>query len=271
MGNAIPFRFICNRHRQPFVPSLKISSLVSSLNALISMLENANWLPPLLVPQHPAHSQFELPTEASVFSPPLVLALLVTLGFSLLWIISANRFEETLSEDRHSEALTALMAIFTPTKSSWPSDILDATRTASASRLRSGFSGSSSGVEKGEIRLRFSAVYEHILNSDLELQPTASVDLVKAMLLERNGMEVDGWRIKVVVEWIWMWRISVWIIKGLGARLVNWSELWNGDMRVSLVLVIGFLRFFLKISRCVGFGSVGYDPFSKVFCCIHYT
>jgi hypothetical protein len=42
-------------------------------------------------------------------------------------------------------------------------------------------------------------VYEHILNDDLELRPTASADFVRAILLERDGMEVDGWKIKVVV------------------------------------------------------------------------
>ena len=183
------------------------------------MLANTHSLPPLLVPQPATRPQLDPPTEVSMFSSPLLLALLVALGFSLLWIAFANRFGETLREDKHSEALTALMAIFTPTKSSWPSDILDATRRASSSL---GLSTSGSGFGKGEIRLGFSAVYDHILNGDLELQPTASVDLVKAMFLERDGMEVDGWRIKVVVEWKWMWRVSLWVIKGLG------SGLWNG-------------------------------------------
>jgi len=186
----------------------------------------SHWLPPLLTPQSPTPSQ---PTELSIFSLPLLLALLVALGLYLSCTSSANRFDETLHEDRHSEALTALMAIFTPTRSSWPSDILDATRRASISRLGRGSVspiGSGSGSRKGEIRLGFSGVYEHILNGDLELHSTASVDLVKAMLLEREGMEVDGWRIKVVVEWRWVWKVSLWIVKGLGSRL---SELWNDD------------------------------------------
>ncbi|KAF9789630.1 hypothetical protein BJ322DRAFT_548149 [Thelephora terrestris] len=200
------------------------------------MLANTYSLPPLLVPQHPTtSSQLDLPAETSVFSSPLMLALLIALGLYLFWTISANRFDETLREDKHSEALTALMAIFTPTKSSWPSDILDATRHASVSRpgrgsassLKTRTSGSGIGIAKGEIRLRFSVVYGHILNGDLELQSTASVDLVKAMLLERDGVEVDGWKIKVVVEWKWVWRVSLWIVKGLGSRLVNLPDLWN--------------------------------------------
>ena len=87
-------------------------------------------------------------------------------------------------------------------------------------------------------------MYEHILNNDLELQPTASVDLVKVMLLERDGMEVDGWKIKVVVEWKWMWRVSLWIVNGLGSRLVSLSELWNGDaQKVCSIPAIGFMCF----------------------------
>ena len=208
---------------------------VSILDNWPRMSANTHSLPPLLVPQHPSHSEFDPPTETSVFSSPLLLALLIILVFSGLRTIFANRFGEILHEDRHSEALTALMAIFTPTKSSWPSDVLEATRQASVYRLGRGSSsslgpsGSGSGFGKGEIRLRFSAVYEHILNGDLELQPTASVDLVKAMLLERDGIEVDGWKIKVVVEWTWMWRVSLWVIKALGSRLVNLSELWDSN------------------------------------------
>jgi hypothetical protein len=202
------------------------------------MPANVHQLPPLLIPQNPGLSQPDPPSEASVFSSPLLLVLLITLGLRLSFTSSANRFDQILHEDKHSEALTALMAIFTPTKSSWPNDILDATRRASMSRLGHnstsslGPSGSGSGFRKGEIRLGFSAVYEHILNGDLELQPTASVDLVKAILLERDGMEVDGWKIKVVVEWVWVWRVSLWVIKGLGSRLVNLPELWNGDTQV---------------------------------------
>jgi hypothetical protein len=233
------------------------------------MPANVYSLPPLLVPQHSTHSLFNPPTEVSLFSLPLLFALLVALVFSVFWITFANRFDETLREDKHSEALTALMAIFTPTKSSWPNDILDATRRASVFRqglCGSSSSGSGSGIGKGEICLRFSAVYEHILNNDLELQPTASVDLVKAMLLERDGMEVDGWKIKIVVEWMWMWRVSLWVIKGLGSRLMSLSELWNGDaQKVSPVLATGFIRFFLTTSRRVGFAPVGYDAFLKVF------
>jgi len=190
-------------------------------------------LPPLLTPQNPTLSQFDPPTEPSVFSSPLLLVLLIAMGLYLFCVTSANRFDEILHEDKHSEALTALMAIFTPTKSSWPSDILYATRRASVSRLGRGsvFSAGSSCSVRGEIRLGLSTVYEHIINGDLELQSTASVDLVKAMLLERDGMEVDGWKIKVVVEWEWVWRVSLWVMKGLGSRLVNLPELWNGDVR----------------------------------------
>ena len=192
-------------------------------------------LPPLLIPRSSAQYHIDQPTESSVFSSPLLPTLLITLGFYFFWIVPANRFDELLCEDKHTEALTALMAIFTPTKSSWPIDILDATRRASVSRLgrgsvtSTGSSSSGTGIRKGEIRLKFSSVYDHILNGDLELQPTASVDLVKAMLLERDGMEVDGWKIKVIVEWKWVWRVSLWIIKGLGSGLINLSELWNGD------------------------------------------
>ena len=192
-------------------------------------------LPPLLIPQSSAQYHLDQPTEPSVFSSPLLPTLLITLGFYFFWIVPANRFDELLCEDKHTEALTALMAIFTPTKSSWPNDILDATRRASVSRLGRGSvastrsSSSGTGIGKGEIRLKFSAVYDHILNGDLELQPTASVDLVKAMLLERDGMEVDGWKIKVIVEWKWVWRVSLWIIEGLWSGLINLSELWNGD------------------------------------------
>lgn len=204
------------------------------------MTANTYSLPPLLVPQHSTYSQFDPPTKGSDSYSPLLLALLITLGFSLLWAAFSHRFDETLREDKHSEALTALMAIFTPTKSSWPSDILDATRRASASRVGRNSSslssrGSGSSIVKGEICLRFSSVYEHILNGDLELQPTASVDLVKAMLLERDGMEVDGWKIKVVVEWIWVWRISLWIVKGLGSTLLNLSQLWNDDAQKVMI------------------------------------
>jgi hypothetical protein len=144
------------------------------------------------------------------------------------------------------------MAIFTPTKSSWPGDILDATRRASVSRLgynsTSSLSPAGSGFRKGEIRLGFSAVYEHILNGDLELQPTATVDLVKAILLERDGMEVDGWKIKVVVEWVWVWRVSLWVIKGLGSRLVNLSELWDGHTQVIPNPAFKCTRFILTVA-----------------------
>ena len=212
-------------------------------------------LPPLLTP-----TQVDSPTELSIFSPPLLLSLLVALCFYLSCTSSANQFDGILHEDKHSEALTALMAIFTPTKSSWPNDILDATRRASSSRLGHGSvsssgsgsgsgSGTSTGPRRGEIRLSFSAVYEHILNGDLELQSTASVDLVKAMLLERDGMEVDGWKIKVVVEWKWMWRVSLWVVKGLWSGLVGFSELWNGDaQKVILVPVTEYMRFILTIT-----------------------
>ena len=215
---------------------------------------NIHQLPPLLIPQSLDSSQLDLPSESFVFSSPLLLVLLITLGLHLFFASSANRFDQVLHEDKHSEALTALMAIFTPTRSSWPSDILDVTRRASVSRLRRntasslGPTGSSSGLMKGEIRLGFSAVYEHILNGDLELQPTASVDLVKAILLERDGMEVDGWKIKVVVEWRWVWRVSLWVIKGLGSGLVNLSELWNGDIQVILSPAIKCMRFVLTIA-----------------------
>jgi len=70
----------------------------------------------------------------------------------------------------------------------------------------------------------------------LELQPTGSVDLGGGLLLKKKGMEVDGWKIKVVVEWKWMWRISLWVIKGLGLNLTNLLELWNGDSQVSRLL-----------------------------------
>lgn len=43
-------------------------------------------------------------------------------------------------------------------------------------------------------------MYDRILSGDLEPQPATSIDLAKAMLLERDGMEVDGWDIKAVVE-----------------------------------------------------------------------
>ena len=204
------------------------------------MPANINSLPPLLVPQNPIPSEPDPPTEFSVFSSPLLLVLLITLGLYLFFTTSANRFDDVLHEHKHSEALTAVMAIFTPTKSSWPDDILDATRRASVSRLGRGSSHSG----KGEIRLGFSMVYEHILNGDLELQSTASVDLVKAMLLERDGMEVDGWKIKVVVEWKWVWKISLWVVKGLGSRLANVSELWNdGVQKVILASTAEYMRF----------------------------
>ena len=174
------------------------------------MPANTHQLPPLLILQDPPIPQPDLLPEASTFSPSLLLALLVALGLYLFFSSSADRFDEILHEDKHSEALAALMAIFAPTTSSWPSDILEATRRASVSRLGrdsdSSISptGSGSGFVKGEIRLGFSSVYEHVLNGHLELQPTASVDLVYAILLERDGIEVDSWRIKVVVEWKWV-------------------------------------------------------------------
>ena len=201
------------------------------------MLANSRSLPPLLVPQNPT-SQFDPPAETP-FSLLLLSTPVSILWLYLLWVTTSNRFVEILREDKHSEALTALMAIFTPTKSSWPSDILDATRRASSVRmirkvflsptLRGPGSHFNFRFAKGEIRLRFSDAFEHVLNGDLELQPTASVDLVKAMLLERDGVEVDGWKIKVVVEWKWAWRVSLWIIRGLGSRLANLSDLWNDD------------------------------------------
>ena len=233
--NAItePFKFSFDCLLLPPVRCLSACPL--KLRQLTGMPANlqGHLLPPLLTPQYPTLSQLDPPAEISVFSSPLLLGLLIALGFYLFCTTSANRFDEILHEDRHSEALTALMAIFTPTKSSWPSDVLYATRRASASRSGRGFvsSAGSSRPVRGEIRLGFSAVYEHILNGDLELQSTASVDLVKAMLLERDGMEVDGWKIKVVVEWKWVWRVSLWVVKGLGSRLVNLSELWNGDVQ----------------------------------------
>ena len=206
--------------------------------------------PPLLTPQNPTLTQLDPPTELSTSSLPLLLALLVALGLYLFCTSSASRFHETLHEDKHPEVLTALMAIFTPTRSSWPNDILDATRRASLSRLgRDSDSSVGSGSGRGEIRLGFSTVYEHILNGDLELQPTASVDLVKAMLLERDGMEVDGWKIKVVVEWRWVWRVSWWIVKRLGSRLVNLSELWNDDVhKVIPISAVGCMRFVLTVT-----------------------
>ena len=92
-------------------------------------------------------------------------------------------------------------------------------------------------------------MYEHILNGDLELPSTASVDLVKAMLLEKEGMEVDGWKIKVVVEWKWAWRVSLWVIRGLGSRLANLSELWNDDIqKVILVSAAECMRSILTIA-----------------------
>ena len=200
------------------------------------MPADTHQLPPLLIPQNPAIPQPDLPPEASNFSPSLLLALLVALALYLLFSSSADRFDEILHEDKHSEALAALMAIFTPTTSSWPSDILEATRRASVSRLgRNSDSsisptGSGSDFIKGGIRLGFSSVYERILDGDLELQPTASVDLVKAILLERDGIEVDGWRIKVVVEWKWVWKVSLWIMKGLGSGLLSLPELWSDDV-----------------------------------------
>ena len=136
-------------------------------------------LPPLLIPQMPPIPRHDLPPEASTFSPSLLLALLVASALYLFLSSSADRFDEILHEDKHSEALAVLTAIFTPTTSSWPSDILEVTRRASAFRP-GGNSDSSisptcsgSGFTKGEIRLGFSSVYEHILNGHLEcnLQP----------------------------------------------------------------------------------------------------
>lgn len=207
------------------------------------MLANFHSLPPLLLPLWDL-APSESDTSTRIFPLSLLVALLTILG-TLIWTIFANKFDEILCEDKQSEALTALIAIFTPTKSSWPSDILDATRRASVSHSRPGSSGSGSGVGlgKGEIRLKFSAVYEHIINGDLELQPTASVDLVKAMLLERDGMEVDGWKIKVIVEWKWVLWISLWVVKGLGSKLLGFSELWNADLeKVRLVPVVECMR-----------------------------
>ena len=224
-----------------------IQSLFSSQSSHLDLPHRS--LPPLLTPQNPISTQLDLPTELFISPFPLLLALLIVLGLYLSCISSASRFDETLHEDKHSEALTALMAIFTPTKSSWPSDILYATRRASVSPPGGSSVGSISSCSvRGEIRLTFSMVYKYILNGDLELQPTASVDLVKAMLLEGHGVEVDGWKIKVVVEWKWAWRVSLWIIRGLGSRLVNLSEIWNGDdQKVILVLAAGCMRFILTI------------------------
>lgn len=56
---------------------------------------------------------------------------------------------ENTPQRKYSEVLATLMAIFTPTKSTWPSDILDATRRASVSRLGPGSSHSG----RREIRL----------------------------------------------------------------------------------------------------------------------
>ena len=241
----------------PFVLSLGLALVSRSLKfgsqQLAGMLANIHSLPPLLIPQYPTLSEPDPPNEVSILSSPLFLVLLIALGLHMFFTISADRFDETLNEDKHSEALTALMAIFTPTRSSWPRDILDATRRASSSRLGRpasavGPPGSGSGFSKGEIRLRFSTVYEHILNGNLELQPTASVDLVKAILLERDGMEVDGWRIKVVVEWKWVWKVSLWIMQGLGPGLMNLSELWNDDVqKVILNSATEYMRFVLTI------------------------
>ena len=81
----------------------------------------------------------------------------------------------------------------------------------------------------------FSDVCGHIINGHLELQPMASVNLVKAMLLELNGVEVDGWKIKVIVGWRWAWRVSFLIIKGLGWTLVNLWDLWLGPAWYSIL------------------------------------
>ena len=218
----------------------KIQSLFSLQSSHFHLSDHS--LPPLLTPQHPTTPQFDPLTEFPTSSSSLFLALLITLGLCSFCISSANRFDKILHEDKHSEALTALMAIFTPTKSSWPSDILAATRRASV------YSAGSSSSGRGEIHLGFSAVYKHILNGDLELQPTASVDLVKAMLLEREGVEVDGWKIKVVVEWKWVLRVSLWVVKGLGSRLGNLSELWNGNIqKVILVPAAKCMHFILMV------------------------
>ena len=60
------------------------------------------------------------------------------------------------------------------------------------------------------------------------------MDLVKAISLERDGIEVDGWRIKVVVEWKWVWKwvwkVSLWIMKGLGSGLLSLPELWSEEI-----------------------------------------
>ena len=81
------------------------------------MPANTHLLPPLLIPQNPDFSQPSPPSETSVFSSPLLLVL-VAPGLHLFLASSANRFGQILHEDKHSEAFTALMAIFTPTKSS---------------------------------------------------------------------------------------------------------------------------------------------------------
>jgi hypothetical protein len=233
------------------------------------MPANVHLLPPLLIPRDSTSSEHLDVSTESIFPLPLLLVLLIILGSYLFWTISANRFDELFCEDKHTEALTALMAIFTPTKSSWPSDILDATRRAAVFRPRRSSSSASSGLVKGEIRLKFSAVYEHVINGDLELQSTASVDLVKAMLLERDGMEVDGWKIKVIVEWKWVWRISLWVIKGLGSRLTNLSELWTcDDQKVIPATSIEYMRPFLMTARCTEFAPIGYGvPRCTEFVC----
>lgn len=222
-------------------------------------------MPPLLTPRNPALFQPDPPIELSDLSSPLLLAFLVALGLYLSCASSASRFDETLNEDKHSEALTALTAIFTPTKSSWPSDILDATRRASVSRSGRGFGDSPGSFRpgRGEIRLRFSALYDHILNGNLELQPTASVNLVKAML-SGEGTEVDGWKVKLVVEWKWAWKVSLWIVKSLGSRLVDVSQHWSSDVQKVLPILSHNICASFSLSP-TGFALVGYGASRVVF------
>lgn len=45
-------------------------------------------------------------------------------------------------------------------------------------------------------------MYVHILNGDLESQSMTNVDPVKAILSEQGGVDVDRWKIKVIVGWM---------------------------------------------------------------------
>ena len=100
-------------------------------------------LPPLLVPQHSARPMLDLrPTEVSLFSSPLLLTPLITLGLYSLWIAFANRSDETLREAKHSPPRWR-----SSLQQNHLSDILDATRRDSSSSF--GSSGSGSGIGKG--------------------------------------------------------------------------------------------------------------------------